>query len=148
MVQLLFRQRKQFAEIIDDPIGIAQALPAAIAVGHTTSSGTGILAHLNVVCCIAHNDEEYTADGETYMAGSIFVANARDIRPFEAYVYTTNAGRAPYLRIGKETTSIVLSTGNGQLTTEIYDLTGRKVQNTETLKGGIYIINGKKVVIK
>ena len=57
----------------------------------------------------ALNDEEYIADGETYMAGSIFVANARDIRPFEAYVYTTNAGRAPYLRIGKETTSIVLS---------------------------------------
>lgn len=56
MVQLLLRQRKQFAEIVDDPIGIAQALPAAIAVGHATSPGTGILAHLNVVCRIAHND--------------------------------------------------------------------------------------------
>ncbi len=96
----------------------------------------------------ALNDEKYTADGETYMPGSIFVANSRDIRPFEAYVYTTNAGRAPYLRIGKETTSIVLSTVNGQQTTEIYDLTGRKVLNTENLKGGIYIVNGKKIVIK
>ena len=35
---------------------------------------------------------------------------------------------------------------NGQLT--IYDLQGRKVLNTENLKRGIYIINGKKVVIK
>ena len=96
----------------------------------------------------ALNDEEYTADGDTYMPGGIFVANSRDIRPFEAYVYTTNAGRAPYLRVGKETTGVVLSTVNGQQTTEIYDLTGRKVLNVENLKGGVYIVNGKKVVIK
>ena len=96
----------------------------------------------------ALNDEEYIADGDTYMPGGVFVANSRDIRPFEAYVYTTNAGRAPYLRIGKETTGVVLSTVNGQQTTEIYDLTGRKVLNVENLKGGIYIVNGRKVVIK
>ena len=96
----------------------------------------------------ALNDEEYTADGATYMPGSIFVANSRDIRPFEAYVYTTNAGRAPYLRVGKETTGVVLSTVNGQQTTEIYDLTGRKVLNTENLKGGVYIVNGRKIVVK
>ena len=35
---------------------------------------------------------------------------------------------------------------NGQLT--IYDLAGRKVLNMESLKGGIYIVNGKKVVFK
>lgn len=35
---------------------------------------------------------------------------------------------------------------NGQLT--IYDLAGRKVLNRENLKGGIYIVNGKKVVFK
>ena len=97
----------------------------------------------------ALNDEEYTADGETYMAGSIFVANSRDIRPFEAYVYTTNAGRAPYLRVGNAgETGIGHSTFNVQHSTKIYDLTGRKVLNTENLKGGIYIVNGKKVVIK
>ncbi len=39
-----------------------------------------------------------------------------------------------------------LTDDNGQL--NIYDLTGRKVTDTENLKGGIYIINGKKVVIK
>ena len=33
----------------------------------------------------------------------------------------------------------------GQLT--IYDLQGRKVTDTENLKGGVYIINGRKVVI-
>ena len=96
----------------------------------------------------ALNDEEYTADGATYMPGGVFVANSRDIRPFEAYVYTTSAGRAPYLRVGKETTGVVLSTVNGQQTIEIYDLTGRKVLKTENLKGGVYIVNGRKVVIK
>ncbi len=35
---------------------------------------------------------------------------------------------------------------NGQLI--IYDLMGRKVLNMENLKGGIYIVNGKKVVFK
>ena len=96
----------------------------------------------------ALNDEEYTADGDTYMPGGIFVANSRDIRPFEAYVYTTNAGRAPYLRIGGENaTGINHSTFNIQRST-IYDLTGRKVLNAENLKGGIYIVNGKKVVVK
>ena len=35
---------------------------------------------------------------------------------------------------------------NGQLT--IYDLTGRRVLKSEALKSGIYIVNGRKVVIK
>ena len=35
---------------------------------------------------------------------------------------------------------------NGQLT--IYDLMGRKVTDTENLKGGIYIVNGRKVVVE
>ena len=39
-----------------------------------------------------------------------------------------------------------LTIGNGQLI--IYDLAGRKVTDTQNLKGGIYIINGKKVIVK
>lgn len=41
-----------------------------------------------------------------------------------------------------------MSTDNGQQTTAIYDLTGREVTDTENLKGGVYIVNGRKVVIK
>lgn len=33
-------------------------------------------------------------------------------------------------------------------TDTIYDLSGRRITNTDNLKGGIYIVNGKKVVIK
>ena len=39
-----------------------------------------------------------------------------------------------------------LTIGNGQLI--IYDLTGRKVTDTGNLKSGIYIVNGRKVVIE
>lgn len=40
------------------------------------------------------------------------------------------------------------STDNDGKTTVIYDLQGRKVLNAETIQEGVYIINGKKVVIK
>ena len=44
------------------------------------------------------------------------------------------------------TTDIEASTLNPQRSTEVYDLQGRRVDNP--LKGGIYIVNGKKTVIK
>ena len=79
------------------------------------------------------------------MPGSVFIANSRDIRPFEAYVYSGQVAPAPYLRIGgKGSTGIGHSTLNAHPST-IYDLQGRKVLNTEKLKGGIYIVNGRKV---
>ena len=37
---------------------------------------------------------------------------------------------------------------NGQQSTVICDLYGRRITNVEKLKGGIYIINGKKVLVK
>ena len=45
------------------------------------------------------------------------------------------------------TTGIEQTTDNSQQTTVIYDLQGRKVTDTEGLKG-IYIIDGRKVIIK
>ena len=95
----------------------------------------------------ALNEEEYTADNDTYLLGGIFVNNSRDIRPFEAYVYNINATSATYLRISEHVgTSIKLSTVNGQQSTEIYDLMGRKVLNIENMKSGVYIVNGNKMI--
>ena len=100
----------------------------------------------NYICAL--NDEECVVDNKAYMPGCIFVADSRDIRPFEAYVYNAQIGRAPYLRIsGENATGINHSTFNIQRST-IYDLTGRKVLNAEDLKGGVYIVNGRKVVVK
>lgn len=97
----------------------------------------------------ALNDEGIYTDGNSYMEGSIFVADSRDIRPFEAYVYSNQVVPAPYLRIGENVgTGIDHSTFNIQHSTEIYDLMGRRILNIENLKSGVYIVNGKKIVIK
>ena len=45
------------------------------------------------------------------------------------------------------TTGIEQTTDNGQQTTVIYDLHGRRITDTEGLKG-VYIVGGRKVVMK
>ena len=45
-----------------------------------------------------------------------------------------------------ESDVLQLTIDNSQLT--IYDLSGRKVANAENLKRGIYIVNGKKAIVK
>jgi hypothetical protein len=45
---------------------------------------------------------------------------------------------------GEGTTDIDASTLNPQRSTEVYDLYGRRVDNP--VKGGIYIVGGRKVV--
>lgn len=96
----------------------------------------------------ALNDEEYTAsDGTVYMPGGVFVENSRDVRPFEAYVYGSQASRAPYLRIGgKEGTGI----GHVLLFTDEdawYTLQGIRLSERPHEKG-LYIHGGKVVVVK
>ena len=93
----------------------------------------------------ALNDEEHAAGGETYMPGGVFVAGSRDIRPFESYIYSASANRAPYLRIGG-------------CDTGMEDLVADKEEVWHTLQGirlsgrpterGIYIRNGKKVMVR
>lgn len=67
------------------------------------------------------------------------------VRAYRCYMTYDAAAGAPVFRIGKGTTSI----DNAQLTNDnvvIYDLMGRKVNTM--VKGGMYIVNGKKVVIR
>ena len=96
----------------------------------------------------ALNDEEYTAGGVTSMAGSVFVANSRDIRPFEAYVYSNQVAPAPYLRIGSDN-----ATGIGHLQFDLndddawYTLQGVRL-NGRPLEKGSYIHQNKVVFIK
>ena len=73
------------------------------------------------------------------------MAGSRDIRPFEAYIYSASANRAPYLRIGG-------------CDTGMEDLVADKEEVWHTLQGirlsgrpterGVYIRNGKKVMVK
>jgi hypothetical protein len=87
-----------------------------------------------------------------YPEGSVFVANYRNIRPFEAF--TVHNGKAPapqYIPIfdmngttGIEDVRGLMSDGRGD---NWYDLNGRRLQQKPTKKG-IYIQNGKKTIIK
>jgi hypothetical protein len=63
---------------------------------------------------------------------------------------STNGAAAPRFSFGRGegTTSVenMEPTANSQQPIVVYDLMGRKVTTME--KGGMYIVNGKKVVIK
>lgn len=87
-----------------------------------------------------------------YPEGSVFEANYRDIRPFEAFTIHEGGQRpAPqYLPIadmnggvtGIENLTPSLSEGEGAW----YDLSGRKLQQRPNRKG-VYIMNGRKTVV-
>lgn len=67
------------------------------------------------------------------------------INGFRAWVELPIATQANALRIRRAgTTSVDVPTGNGQQTTVIYDLTGRRVE--KMVERGVYIVNGKKVI--
>ena len=76
---------------------------------------------------------EPTTEGDVFMG---WIGDTYDTMPAHDVTYNANIYNG-----------IAHSTVNPQHST-IYDLSGRKVQNTENLKGGIYIVNGKTVVIK
>ena len=77
---------------------------------------------------------EPTIEGDVFMG---WIGEAYDTMPAHDVTYTANIMNG-----------IENSETNIQNSVIIYDLTGRKVTDTENLKGGIYIINGRKVVIK
>ena len=87
--------------------------------------------------------------------GSVFVPNLREVRPFEAYVTTkVVSNMPPFLSIvsmgGNDGTTGIEWMLNNDMTDakgSWYTIDGRKLQEKPTQKG-IYIVNGKKVVIQ
>ena len=74
-----------------------------------------------------------TEEGDVFVG---WIGETYETMPAHDVTYTAN------IESGIEELTI----DNSQLT--IYDLMGRKVTDTENLKGGIYIVNGRKIVIK
>ena len=75
---------------------------------------------------------EPTAEGDVFLG---WVGETYETMPAHDVTYTANI-----------TNDVLqLTNDNSQLT--IYDLSGRKVTDTENLKGGIYIVDGKKLFI-
>ncbi len=93
----------------------------------------------------------------SYPEGSVFISNYRSVRPFQCYVRHSNQARGtddiqfiPLTSIGggDDTTAImeiIQPAANG--TGDWYSLDGRKLSSKPTQKG-VYIQNGKKIVIK
>ena len=108
------------------------------------AKGDGCYA-LNVI-----NSLETNSGGMT--EGSRFVLNSRRIHPFEAYMTSTSAAR--YIGIFDDATTGIHDLYECDLlfneTEEVFDLQGRKVMARPdgTITKGVYIKNGKKLIIK
>ena len=76
---------------------------------------------------------EPTTEGDEFLG---WIGDTYETMPAHDVTYTANI----------ESGINQITIDNGQL--NIYDLMGRKVTDTENLTGGIYIIGGKKVIIK
>ncbi|MBR4846565.1 MAG: InlB B-repeat-containing protein, partial [Bacteroidaceae bacterium] len=105
----------------------------------------------------ALNDEEYTGtDGSVFLPGGAFVSDLRDVRPFEAYLYNEQLTRMCYLSInGGMATGIDRILKEENKLVDVYTLQGVMVKRqipietlAQELPGGIYIVNGKKMVIR
>lgn len=110
--------------------------------------------------------EEYKG----YPAGSLFVNNFREVRPFEAYSVHPSQAKAAGARMitvssliggGDDTTGIIDmmlkkndGTSDADAVIKVYSLSGALVKQgradevTKSLPKGIYIANGKKFVVK
>ena len=86
-----------------------------------------------------------------YPEGSIFESNYRAVLPFQAYVEHKGSNPAPpYFIVGDlggDTTGIMDNRRETITNNYWYTLDGRKLQGKPTQKG-VYITNGKKVIIK
>ena len=99
---------------------------------------------------------------EGYAPGSLFVPSLRQVRPFEAYATTSVVGNARPILIAKmgdfETTGIhellIKRTPDSDEEVEVFSLSGQLVargvlQNLmKRLPTGVYIVGGKKVVVR
>ncbi len=93
-----------------------------------------------------------------YDAGSKFISNLRDVRPFEAYISQASSTRGIYdINMEDGTTSIdgVLSLLDPDREIDIFTLSGQKVKRVkqsdlndaiEQLTHGVYIVDGQKVL--
>lgn len=93
---------------------------------------------------------------DSYAEGSVFISNYRSVRPFQAYAVHTSQARGEDSRYipltsiggGDGDTTGIMEIENGKLNIESwYSLDGRRL-NAKPTKKGVYIQNGKKVVVK
>lgn len=102
-------------------------------------------------------NNRYVKYSGSYDAGSRFIANLRDVRPFEAYISDSSARGVIEINFDDGTTDmldILLPTDEGQEMT-IHTLSGQQITRTtqrdfdavwQQLPKGVYIVNGRKMI--
>jgi len=118
-------------------VGAATTSVSEEATGNCTMKGTLVYADeaINV-------DDIYMASGTLY-----FAEQAWAIKGFRSWVKVNEAGaRNIEIVMDGTTTDISAATLGIESDDETYDLSGRKIESP--MKKGIYVINGKKMVIK
>ena len=116
-----------------------------------TVAGNAFHGSVATIASTSVQGEAYTLQTDTESAiGVAFKPSATNIASGKAYLVLPAEQGANVLRIsfageqgGTATDVDQLTTDNGQLT--IYDLQGRRVENPTK---GVYIVNGKRVVVK
>ena len=106
-------------------------------------------------------NNEYSSYNEYLPEGSTFIRELRTIHPFEAYMMSTAANAKDMFGIFEDLTTAIkhlpMIGEDGNQHIRIYNLEGqlvkevRNVSEKEALKGlrhGVYIVNGKKRIIK
>ena len=100
----------------------------------------------------------YVNNTSVYDAGSRFISNLRDIRPFEAYFSQGSSTRSVIeINLGNGTTNMdaLFNEENSNTSVKIYTLSGKLVEKTSlgnlegvinNLPKGVYVVNGKKIV--
>ena len=100
----------------------------------------------------------YVSQTGGYDAGSKFISNLRDVRPFEAYISQSSSTRGIYdINMEDGTTCMdgVLSLLDPKRDIDIYTLSGQKVKRVkqsnlddiiDQLPHGVYIVNGQKII--
>lgn len=97
----------------------------------------------------------FGTDGQLYYLSQGITTKIVNIKPFRAYIRLpkgainwSDGQQARVRHRNSEMTDIdtLESADDSQKTTVIYDMHGRRV--TEMVKGGMYIVNGKKVIVK
>ena len=100
----------------------------------------------------------YVTNTGNYVAGSRFISNLRDVRPFEAYISQGSSTRGVIeIDFSDGTTGMadVIGAFDADRPIDIYTLSGQKVAQAKQseidnilnqLPHGVYIVNGKKIV--
>ena len=112
-------------------------------INHDANSGFYVLNAAN----------SYVTNTSSYADGSRFIKNLRAVHPFEAYIASANNAKESFPILEDTPTWIQLIENSKLIMDRVYNLSGQQVkvegnQNYGSLQKGIYIVNGKKIVIR